>query len=299
MKGKKPSALGKGLEALLGDTTISRNDKGVSTVTTELGYIRMNKIVPNPDQPRKEFDEVALSELAQSIRENGVIVPVTVVKDKEQYILIAGERRFRAAQQVGLKEIPAYIKVATRSEIMEMALVENIQREDLNAIEIAISLKGLIEECNLTQEQMSKRIGKNRSTITNYLRLLKLPAEVQLALRNNEISMGHARCLINVESDTEQIEMLKRIIDKGLSVRQVEQMVKQSKESAQPKAKVKKPLPVLHTHCREELSKKLDTDIEISRSQRGKGKITISFKTDGDFERIIALLQGANSSDEA
>ena len=174
---------------------------------------------------------------------------------------------------------------------MEMALVENIQREDLNAIEIALALKGLIEECNLTQEQMSERIGKNRSTITNYLRLLKLPAEVQVAIRNNQISMGHARCLVNLESDSEQVEMMKRIIEKGLSVRQVEDLAKQSREKQQQGQSKKKQLPDFHLARREALSAKLDTEIEISRSQRGKGKITIAFKNDKDFERIIALLE--------
>ncbi len=294
MAAKKTAALGKGLEALLGNPIISKTEGNIGTITAELSYIPLAKIEPNPDQPRKEFDEVALEELAQSIKENGVIVPITVIKENGKYVLIAGERRYRAAKSVGLKEIPAYIKVATKKEIMEMALVENIQREDLNAIEIAISLKGLIEECNLTQEQMSERIGKNRSTITNYLRLLKLPAEVQLALRNNEISMGHARCLVNMESESEQIEIVKRIIEKGLSVRQVEQLVKQNKEINSQNTKIKKQLPVSHLSKRNSLAEKLDTAIEISRSQRGKGKITISFKNDSDFERIIALLEGGN-----
>ncbi len=291
MAAKKTAALGRGLEALLGNTEEIKNEGNIATLTAELSYIPLSKVEPNPDQPRKEFDETALQELAQSIKENGVIVPITVIKENGRYVLIAGERRYRAAKMIGLNEIPAYIKVATKKEIMEMALVENIQREDLNAIEIAISLKGLIEECNLTQEQMSERIGKNRSTITNYLRLLKLPAEVQLALRNNLISMGHARSLVNIESDTEQIEIVKRIIEKGLSVRQVEQLVKQSKEKQQQTPKTKKQLPQSHLEKREMLSSKLDTNIEISRSQRGKGKITIAFKNDKDFERIIALLE--------
>ena len=218
--------MGKGLEAILGnaDSDLQPN-KVISSVTAELSYLPIDKIEPNPNQPRKEFDATALDELCQSIRENGVIVPITVKKEKDKYILIAGERRYRACKQAGLKQIPAYIKVATQQEIMEMALVENMQREDLNAIEIALSLKALIEECNITQEKMSERIGKNRSTITNYLRLLKLPAEIQIALRNNQISMGHARSIINVESQEKQLEILKRIIEKGLSVRQVEQIV--------------------------------------------------------------------------
>lgn len=291
MAAKKTSALGKGLEALLGNTVVNRNEAGATSLTAELSYIALNKIDPNPDQPRKEFDQATLDELAQSIKENGIIVPLTVIKENGRYILIAGERRYRAAKSLGLKEVPAYIKVATKREVMEMALVENIQREDLNAIEIALSLKGLMEGCNLTQEQMSERIGKNRSTITNYLRLLKLPAEIQLALRNNQITMGHARCLISMESESEQIEMVKRIIEKELSVRQVEELVKQSKEKQQPKAKQKKQLPEYHNSKKEVLSSHLDTAVEITRSQRGKGKITIAFKNDKDFERIMELLE--------
>lgn len=288
---KKTAALGKGLEALLGGAPISKNDSNVGTLAAELSYIPLNKVKPNPEQPRKEFDEQALDELTQSVRENGVIVPITVMKQEGDYILIAGERRYRAAKAAGLSQIPAYIRIATKKEVMEMALVENIQREDLNAIEIALALKGLIEECNLTQEQMSERIGKNRSTITNYLRLLKLPAEVQLAIRNNSISMGHARCLVNLESDSEQIEMMKRIMEKGLSVRQVEELAKQSKVKQQPVKNNKKQLPDFHASRRDALSARLDTGIEITRSQRGKGKITIAFKNDKDFERIIALLE--------
>lgn len=291
MAAKKTSALGKGLEALLGGTPVSRNDNNIGTLAAELSYIPLGKIKPNPEQPRKEFDKQALEELTQSVKENGVIVPITVMKENGEYVLIAGERRYRAAKVAGLTEIPAYIRIATKKEVMEMALVENIQREDLNAIEIALALKGLIEECNLTQEQMSERIGKNRSTITNYLRLLKLPAEVQLAIRNNQISMGHARCLVNLESDSEQVEMMKRIIEKGLSVRQVEDLAKQSREKQQQGQSKKKQLPDFHLARREALSAKLDTEIEISRSQRGKGKITIAFKNDKDFERIIALLE--------
>jgi ParB family chromosome partitioning protein len=291
MAAKKTPALGKGLEALLGNAAINKNDADVSSLAAELSYIPLSKIEPNPDQPRKEFDEETLAELAQSIKENGIIVPLTVIKENGKYILIAGERRYRAAKSVGLKDVPAYIRIATKKEVMEMALVENIQREDLNAIEIALSLKGLIEECNLTQEQMSERIGKNRSTITNYLRLLKLPAEVQLALKNDAISMGHARCLINLESESEQIEIMKKIIEKELSVRQVEELVKQNKEKTQPKSKTKKQLPEYHSSKKESLSSLLDTSIEIMRSQRGKGKITIAFKNDKDFERIMELLE--------
>ena len=292
---KKTPALGKGLEALLGNIdTKASNNKNISSVTAELCYIPIDKIEPNPNQPRKEFDQTALEELAQSIKESGVIVPITVKKEENKYILIAGERRYRASKIAGLKEIPAYIKIATKQEVMEMALVENIQREDLNAIEIALSLKALIEECNITQEKMSERIGKSRSTITNHLRLLKLPAEVQLALRNNKISMGHARSLIGLEDEQAQINLVKDIIEKDLSVRQVEQIVNRLKEEEKPQTKnktTKKTLPEFHKTQKENLIKKLDTQIEITRSQRGKGAITISFKNDEDFQRIISLLE--------
>lgn len=292
---KKTPALGKGLEALLGNIdTKTSTDKNISSVTAELCYIPIDKILPNPDQPRKEFDQTALEELAQSIKESGVIVPITVKKENDQYFLIAGERRFRASKIAGLKEIPAYIKIATKQEVMEMALVENIQREDLNAIEIALSLKALIEECNITQEKMSERIGKSRSTITNHLRLLKLPADVQLALRNNKISMGHARSLIGIEDEQTQISIVKDIIEKDLSVRQVEQIVNRLKSEEKPQTKnntKKKSLPEFHNTKKENLIKKLDTQIEITRSQRGKGAITISFKNDEDFQRIISLLE--------
>ncbi len=292
---KKTPALGKGLEALLGNIdTKTSTDKNISSVTAELCYIPIDKILPNPDQPRKEFDQTALEELAQSIKESGVIVPITVKKENDKYFLIAGERRFRASKIAGLKEIPAYIKIATKQEVMEMALVENIQREDLNAIEIALSLKALIEECNITQEKMSERIGKSRSTITNHLRLLKLPADVQLALRNNKISMGHARSLIGIEDEQTQISIVKDIIEKDLSVRQVEQIVNRLKSEEKPQTKnntKKKSLPEFHNTKKENLIKKLDTQIEITRSQRGKGAITISFKNDDDFQRIISLLE--------
>ena len=292
---KKTPALGKGLEALLGNIdTKTSTDKNISSVTAELCYIPIDKILPNPDQPRKEFDQTALEELAQSIKESGVIVPITVKKENDKYFLIAGERRFRASKIAGLKEIPAYIKIATKQEVMEMALVENIQREDLNAIEIALSLKALIEECNITQEKMSERIGKSRSTITNHLRLLKLPADVQLALRNNKISMGHARSLIGIEDEQTHISIVKDIIEKDLSVRQVEQIVNRLKSEEKPQTKnntKKKSLPEFHNTKKENLIKKLDTQIEITRSQRGKGAITISFKNDEDFQRIISLLE--------
>lgn len=285
---KNQKALGKGLESLLGNIP---NDKKVSSaqVDAEIALIDINLIDPNPDQPRKEFNQDNLNELAQSIKENGVIVPITVNKVQGRYQIIAGERRYRASKIASLKQIPCYIRVVTEQSSMQMALIENIQREDLNSIEIALSLKALLDSSNISQQELGDKLGKSRSSIANYVRLLNLPAEVQLAIRNDQISMGHARSLINVENETDQIDIVRQIIAKGLSVRQVEQMVKSLK--AIPKTIVKKAvLPQLHTQISDKLTSKLDTQITIHRSQRGKGTITISFKNDQDFERIANLL---------
>ena len=237
----KKQVLGRGLGALLQSMETSNPEVDYNnSVTASIDFIPLSSIGTNPHQPRKEFDDQAIEELSQSIKQQGVIVPITVTKGSgNDYILIAGERRFRAAKLAGLKEIPAYIRIATKNEMMEMALVENIQRENLNAIEIALSLQALIESCKLTQEQMSEKIGKNRSTITNYLRLLKLPAAIQIAIQNNEISMGHARALINLETEEQQLDIMQQIIDRELSVRQVEAMVNEIKNPTPIKAKSK------------------------------------------------------------
>lgn len=294
----KKQVLGRGLGALLQsmETTNPEADYNTS-ITASIDFIPLTSIEANPYQPRKEFDDQAIEELSQSIKQQGVIVPITVTKgEKNKYILIAGERRLRAAKQAGLKEIPAYIRVATHHEMMEMALVENIQRENLNAIEIALSLQALIESCKLTQEQMSEKIGKNRSTITNYLRLLKLPAVIQISIQDNTLSMGHARALINLESEKQQLDIMKQIIDRELSVRQVETMVNEIKNPISTKSKVKsisnKSLPETHIEFKTKLSEKLSTQIDIKRSQRGKGTITIPFSNDKDFQRIIAIIEG-------
>lgn len=294
----KKQVLGRGLGALLQsmETTNPEVDYN-NSITASIDFIPLSSIETNPHQPRKEFDDQAIEELSQSIKQQGVIVPITVTKssEKNQYILIAGERRLRASKLAGLKEIPAYIRIATKNEMMEMALVENIQRENLNAIEIALSLQALIESCKLTQEQMSDKIGKNRSTITNYLRLLKLPAAIQIAIQNNTISMGHARALINLETEEQQLNIMQQIIDRELSVRQVEAMVNEIKNPIPTKAKAKeisnKPLPEIHAEFKTELSEKLSTQIDIKRSQRGKGTITIPFSNDKDFQRIISIIE--------
>lgn len=293
MSKPKKQVLGRGLGALLQNMeTSAPSVDNKSTVAAGLSFIPIDSIEANPYQPRQEFDSEALEELAQSIKEHGVITPITVTKIGNKYQLIAGERRLKASKLAGLKEIPAYIRVATENEIMEMALVENIQREDLNAIEIALSFQALIEECKLTQEQMSEKIGKSRPTITNYLRLLKLPAQVQIALRDESLTMGHARAIINVEDQETQLRLMNEIIKKGLNVRQVEALVAELKLSKTPKKSRTKPsLPESHTRAKKNLEKKLNTNIKITRTQRGRGNISIAFSNDEEFERILKIIQ--------
>lgn len=287
---KKSGGLGRGLSSILPDT---KDLEVNNTVTAAISMIALEKIVANPYQPRKEFDKEALDELAQSIRQQGVITPVTVRKMPDgTYQLIAGERRMRAAKMAKLKEIPAYVRVATDNQMMEMALVENIQRENLNAIEVALAYKALIEECRLTHDQLSEKVGKNRSTITNYLRLLNLPAETQLALGSDKISMAHARALINVEDTDLHLEILHAIIDRHLSVHQTEEMVKNAKKKpVAPTVKKRGELPASHVEAQGRLKKKLQSTVEIKRSQRGKGSMTIYFNSDEDFKRILSLIE--------
>ena len=289
MTAKKSGGLGRGLSSILPDT---KDFEVSNTVTAAISTIPLKKIVANPYQPRKEFDAEALEELTQSIRQQGVITPVTVRKMPDgTYQLIAGERRCRAAQQAGLKEIPAYVRVATDNQMMEMALVENIQRENLNAMEVALAYKALIEECRLTHDQLSEKVGKNRSTITNYLRLLNLPAETQLALSNDQISMAHARALVNVEDIDLHLEILHAIIDRHLSVHQVEEMAKNAKKKPVVKVKKRGELPAQYVEAQGRLKDRLQSSVEIKRSQRGKGSLTILFNSDSDFERIMALIE--------
>ena len=287
---KKPSGLGRGLGSILPDIDLDAAQG--NTVAAAISEIPLEKIVANPYQPRKEFDEEALDELSQSIRQQGVITPVTVRRMPDgTYQLIAGERRTRAARRAGLSDIPAYIRVATDTQMMEMALVENIQRSDLGAIEVALAYKALVEECQLTHDQLSERVGKNRSTITNYLRLLNLPAETQLALNSNQISMAHARALASVEDTALHLELLHTIISRHLSVHQAEQLVKSAKTKPAPKVKRRGDLPVVHVEAQNRLKSRLQSTVEIKRSQRGKGSLTIHFNSDSDFERILSLLE--------
>ena len=283
--------MGRGLGSILPDIDNLQVSKAVATPT--ISTIPLDKIEANPYQPRKDFAPEALEELAQSIRQQGVITPVTVRKMPDgTYQLIAGERRCRASQMAGLKEIPAYVRVATDSQMMEMGLVENIQRENLNAMEVALAYNALIDECQLTHEELSERVGKNRSTITNYLRLLNLPAETQLALSTDQISMAHARALVNVEDIDLHREILHAIIDRHLSVHETEEMVKRAKKRpVAPAAKKRGELPSQHAAAQSRLKDRLQSTIEIKRSLRGKGTLTIHFNSDNDFERIISLLE--------
>lgn len=288
---KKPLIPGRGLDAILGNIDVDTLNGNESDVTASIGMVPICDIETNPFQPRKEFDSTALEELAQSIREQGVITPITVRRMPDgKYQLIAGERRFRASQMAGLTELPAYIRIATDGQMMEMALVENIQRENLNAMEIALSYNALIEECQLTHEQLSQRVGKDRSTITNYLRLLNLPAETQLALSSGQISMAHARALINVEDPEEHLAILHDIINRHLSVHQTEQLVKAGKAEKKPRTVLKDELPSTHSAAQSQMRQMLGSDVEIKRSRRGKGTMTIHFNNDEDFERIMKLL---------
>jgi ParB family chromosome partitioning protein len=291
----KRQALGRGLSALLAipeSDERSTNDN-TGTVVGAIASIFVDYIEANPFQPRSEFEEQALNELAASIKHQGIIQPITVRKiGHDKYQLISGERRLRASKLAGLEEIPAYIRFATDGQMLEMALVENIQRENLNAIEVALSYQALIDECKLTQEQMSEKVGKNRTTITNYLRLLKLPAEVQLDIRDDKISMGHARALITLDDTEQQLFITKQIVEKGLSVREVEKMVRIINNPEEKKIKkTKDALPENYKSIKDSLIHHFSTKIEIKRNNRGRGNIVIPFASDKDFDRILTLLK--------
>lgn len=291
MKPKK-KALGRGLDAILEspDTDITSKDISGNYVVGAIAILNINKIEANPFQPRSDFDEKQLEALAISIETQGIIQPITVRKlGYDKYQLISGERRLKAAKMVGLSEIPSFIRVANDEQMLEMALVENIHREDLNAIDIAISFQRLIEECKITQEELSERLGKNRTTITNYIRLLKLPVEIQIALRDGQITMGHARALINLSDDNEKLKILRNIIDNDLSVRQVEEINRYYSKPKSKKEKLQIPEKLLLE--KEKLIKKLQTKVKIKTNNNGAGTILISFDSEPDFERIISLLK--------
>lgn len=295
----KKKALGRGLSALLNqdervDSSQLRSEPEITPGT--VAEIPLSEIETNPFQPRTEFDEEALNELAGSIKVHGIIQPVTVRMTKEKtFHLISGERRFRASQLAGLDTIPAFIRTADDQAMLEMALVENIQRENLNAMEVAVSYQRLMDECNLTQEELSKKISKGRATVTNFLRLLKLPADVQIAVRDKKISMGHARALITVDSQSRVKEILKLILDKGLSVRDVEKLAKVSKAEGKKGAKTKGSLKKADLSFEQQkhvldLQRILDKPLQVKKTEKGTGKIIIDFDGDDDLTQILDLL---------
>ena len=291
----KKNALGRGLDAL-----IDTSSAGLAEKHREPNEIDINLVEANPYQPRSTFDEEALQELADSIRELGVIQPITVrVLSNNKYQLISGERRLRASKIAGLEKIPAFIRVADDQGMLEMALVENIQREDLNAIEVAISYQRLMDECNLTQENLSQRVGKKRSTVANYTRLLNLPAKVQLGIRDEKISMGHARALLALKDDETQLMIYDQILKYDFSVRRVEDIVRELNNDESPSSKKQIKKKVLSTQedyqqLEKHLSNCFATNIEFKRNTKGSGKIVIPFKNDDDLERIIAILDKLN-----
>ena len=286
----KRSALGRGLDSLISmDDVPARGSSAINDIP-------LDQITPNPDQPRTSFDEDALEELAVSIRELGIIQPLSLRKiGNDSYQIIAGERRYRAAIMAGLTSVPAYIRTANESELTEMALIENIQREDLNAIEIALTFRKLIDQYELTQERLSERIGKKRATIANFLRLLKLPAEVQLGLRDKRLDMGHARALLSLNNPSLQLKVYNEIIKKGLSVRKVEEMVKvlnlqeEKKEEEENDETTTRYSAHDFDFLKKQLSSTFNTQVQFTCDRTGKGKITFPFKNDDELAKLITI----------
>ena len=283
---------GRGLDALIDTTDIKTQG------SSNLNEIEIAKIEPNPDQPRREFDPEAMQELADSIKALGIIAPITLRKvSDDRYQIIAGERRWRASQLAGLTTIPAYIRTVEDENVMEMALVENIQREDLNAIEIALAYQHLADTTGMTQAKISERVGKSRAAVTNYMRLLKLPAPVQMALKDKEIDMGHARALLSLDSPTQQIKLFKEVQKQGYSVRKVEEMVQMIKngESLQDTKKAfsaKPQLPEEYDTLRQRMADLFHTKVQMTCSPTGKGKISIAFANEEELEYIMNVLDG-------
>lgn len=295
-KATKKQALGRGLSALLKDPSNdiqSVHDKNADKVVGNIVELELDSIDVNPFQPRTSFNEESLRELASSIRELGVIQPITVRKlDFNKYQLVSGERRYRASKLIGLETIPSYIRIANDQESLEMALVENIQRQDLDPIEIAISYQRLIEEIQVTQEELSDRVGKNRSTIANYLRLLKLDPIIQTGMRDGFISMGHGRALINVEDGNKQLAIYERIVRENLSVRDTETIVRTLKSPSDKPKVTKKPLPTFAKDAKKDLSSLLDSIVDVKVANSGKGHLVVPFKNKEDFQRILKLIKG-------
>jgi len=287
-KSTKKQRLGRGLSAILSSEEIKKaDDSQAKSVVGSIVEIPLEDIIANPYQPRTQFDLESLEELAASIKQLGLIQPITVRKNKDKFDLISGERRLRASKIAGLKTIPAFVRLADDKEMLEMALVENIHREDLDPIEVALSFQAMIDQLELTQEEMSKRVGKKRSTITNYLRLLKLDPIIQTGLRDGFISMGHGRTLVNIDDNKVQLEFYEKIIKDHLSVRQTEELVKKFREgkilSLKPKKKI---IPENIKNMEKELTKLLGKKVKINLSERGGGKISIAFSSEEDLEDI-------------
>jgi ParB family transcriptional regulator, chromosome partitioning protein len=294
---------GKGIRALLGnpvqlEQAVKENPQEVVTALTgNVAFTPISQIEVNPFQPRTEFDQAALEELAASIRVHGLIQPITLRRMNEnKYQLISGERRFRASQLAGLTEIPAYIRIADDQQMLEMALIENIQREDLNAVEVAISYQRLIEECSLTHETLSERVGKQRSTITNYLRLLKLPPDILSAIKLKKISMGHARALAGVDDIAFKLMVFRQILDQDLSVRATEEMIAnyQSEKSSKKEPKPDKRLPENLRRIQDQFSSFFGAKVVLKRDESGKGTFTIKFNNDGDLNRLLDAVTADN-----
>ena len=293
---KQHSALGKGLSALLEDFRTDITSDSSAAAVGSVVNILFSQIKANPFQPRSEFEKQSLFELSQSIKEHGIIQPITVRKmGYDQFQIISGERRFRAAQIAGLEHIPSFIRVANDSAMLEMALVENIQREDLNAIEIGLSYKRLIDDCNLTQEELGKKVGQTRSTVTNFLRLLKLPAPVQAALRDKKISMGHARALLSVEDETTQLKIFDQLLKNTISVRDIEDLVrnvsgKSKRINTKKNGKRMDELSFQEQKFQKDISELLSADVKLEKQDSGEGRIIINFKNDAEFNQIKSVL---------
>lgn len=292
----KRNALGRGLDSLISmDDVPARGSSAINDIA-------LSQIAPNPDQPRTTFDEDALDELASSIKELGIIQPLSLRKvGPDSYQIIAGERRYRAALRAGLTSVPAYIRTVNDTELTEMALIENIQREDLNAIEIALTFKKLIDQYNLTQERLSERIGKKRTTIANFLRLLKLPAEVQLGLRDKRVDMGHARALLSIEKPALQLKLYNEIIKNGLSVRKVEELARSYNQPSEDTKKTNSSRNKYSSNdfdiLKKHLSSTFKTTVQFSCDNNGKGKITFPFKNEDELERLITIFDAIKNHD--
>ena len=294
---QKKTGLGKGLSALLDDTEVVENKRQqISSEGSSLGtisHIQISQVEVNPFQPRTEFEAEALKELSDSIKLQGLIQPITVRKSgQNSYQLISGERRLRASKLAGLSQIPAYIRTANDQQMLEMALIENIQRENLNAIEVALSFQRMIEECSLKQEELGDRVSKSRSTVTNYLRLLRLPPSIQASIRDSEISMGHARALISVEDVDKQLYIHQEIIDKGLSVRRVEELVREIQKPGNKVKAAKKPanMSFQFQKIQDDLASKFGTRVKLKVQDKGTGAIEIPFMSEDDLNRILEML---------